>query len=173
MKRTRTTTTTSDGSHKKPRSSMQVTTTATARFTDEEYATFLKVLNQVNATTPEISEIHVLDKPSLVLLQAHALNVIHCLYQKMSLNKPWISLSLSCWNGVTTNPETIAVLESNRDDAVHYHAETSRLDLVQEVWEFKIIPFFNVKELALLRPTCKWCDEQWQEFLKRNTFRVP
>jgi len=31
----------------------------------------------------------------------------------------------------------------------------------------------NVKELAMLRPTCRWCDEQWQEFLKRNTFRVP
>ena len=25
----------------------------------------------------------------------------------------------------------------------------------------------------MLRPTCKWCDEQWQEFLKTNTFRVP
>jgi hypothetical protein len=25
----------------------------------------------------------------------------------------------------------------------------------------------------MLRPTCKWCDEQWQEFLERNTFRVP
>ena len=38
---------------------------------------------------------------------------------------------------------------------------------------FKIIPFLNVKELAMLRPTCKWCDKQWREFLKRNTFRVP
>ena len=25
---------------------------------------------------------------------------------------------------------------------------------------------------ALLRPTCRWCEEQWQEFLTRNTFRV-
>ena len=39
--------------------------------------------------------------------------------------------------------------------------------------EHVIIPFFNVKELAMLRPTCKWCDKQWQEFLKRDTFRVP
>jgi len=62
---------------------------------------------------------------------------------------------------------------NNRDEAFHYDAETSRLNLVQEVWEHEIIPFFNVKELAMLRPTCKWCDEQWQEFLKRNTFRVP
>jgi len=77
------------------------------------------------------------------------------------------------WNGTTTDPEIIAVLVNNRDDAFHYDAETSRLDLVQEVWEHVIIPFFNVKELAMLRPTCKWCDEQWQEFLKRNTFRVP
>jgi len=77
------------------------------------------------------------------------------------------------WNGTTTDAEIIAVLVNNRDDAFHYDAETSRLDLVQEVWEFKIIPFFNVKELALLRPTCRWCGEQWQEFLKRNTFRVP
>ena len=65
------------------------------------------------------------------------------------------------------------MLVNNRDEAFHYDAKTSRLDLVQDVWEFKIIPFFNVKELAMLRPTCKWCDEQWQEFLKRNTFRVP
>ena len=77
------------------------------------------------------------------------------------------------WNGTTTDPEIIAVLVNNRDEAFHYDAETSRLDLVQEVWEHVIIPFFNVKELAMLRPTCKWCDEQWQEFLKRNTFRVP
>ena len=65
------------------------------------------------------------------------------------------------------------MLVNNRDEAFHYDVETSRLDLVQDVWEFKIIPFFNVKELAMLRPTCKWCDEQWQEFLKTNTFRVP
>ncbi len=77
------------------------------------------------------------------------------------------------WNGTTTDPEIIAVLVNNRDEAFHYDAQTSRLDLVQDVWEFKIIPFFNVKELAMLRPTCKWCDEQWQEFLKRNTFCVP
>jgi len=77
------------------------------------------------------------------------------------------------WNGTTTDPEIITVLVNNRDEAFHYDAETSRLNLVQEVWEFKIIPFFNVKELAMLRPTCRWCDEQWQEFLKRNTFRVP
>ena len=77
------------------------------------------------------------------------------------------------WNGTTTDPEIIAVLVNNRDDAFHYDAETSRLDLVQEVWEHEIIPYLNVKELAMLRPTCKWCDEQWQEFLTRNTFRVP
>ena len=77
------------------------------------------------------------------------------------------------WNGTTTDPEIIAVLVNNRDEAFHYDAQTSRLDLVQDVWEFKIIPFFNVKELAMLRPTCKWCEEQWQEFLTRNTFRVP
>ena len=65
------------------------------------------------------------------------------------------------------------MLVNNRDEAFHYDAETSRLNLVQEVWEHEIIPFFNVKELAMLRPTCRWCDEQWQEFLKRNTFRVP
>ena len=77
------------------------------------------------------------------------------------------------WNGTTTDPEIITVLVNNKDDAFHYDAETSRLNLVQEVWEHVIIPFFNVKELAMLRPTCRWCNEQWQEFLKRNTFRVP
>ena len=91
--------------------------------------------------------------------------------------KPRISLPPSphgpFWNGTTTDPAIITVLVNNRDEAFHYDAETSRLDLVQDVWEFKIIPFLNVKELAMLRPTCKWCDEQWQEFLTRNTFRVP
>ena len=62
---------------------------------------------------------------------------------------------------------------SNRDDAFHYDVRTSRLELVQEIWEHEIIPFLNVKELAMLRPTCKWCDKQWQEFLNSNTFRVP
>ena len=65
-------------------------------------------------------------------------------------------------------------LENRRDFASHYNAQTSRLlNLVQEVREHEIIPYLNVKELAMLRPTCKWCNEQWQEFLKRNTFRVP
>ena len=77
------------------------------------------------------------------------------------------------WNGTTTDPEIITVLVNNRDEAFHYEAQKSRLNLVQEVWEHEIIPFFNVKELALLRPTCRWCEEQWQEFLTRNTFRVP
>jgi len=77
------------------------------------------------------------------------------------------------WNGTTSDPEIIAVLVNNRDEAFHYDAETSRLNLVQEVWEHVIIPFFNVKELAKLRPTCRWCNEQWQEFLKRNTLCVP
>ena len=143
---------------------METRTRTSFDFTDEEYANFLKVSNQINAATPEI-----LDGPSLELLLPLALNVV----RKASLSKQWIALSVSCWNGTTSDPKIIAVLKSKRDDAHHYDAETSRLDLVQEVWEFKIIPFFNVKELALLRPTCKWCDEQWQEFLKRNTFRVP
>jgi len=77
------------------------------------------------------------------------------------------------WNGTTIDPEIITVLVNNKDEAFHYDAETSRLNLVQEVWEHEIIPFLNVKELALFRPTCKWCDKQWQEFLKRNTFCVP
>ena len=77
------------------------------------------------------------------------------------------------WNGTTSDPKIITVLVNNRDEAFHYDAETSRLNLVQDVWEFTIIPFFNVRELVMLRPTCRWCDEQWQEFLKRDTFRVP
>ena len=32
------------------------------------------------------------------------------------------------WNGTTIDPEIIAVLKSNRDDAFHYDAETSRLN---------------------------------------------
>ena len=65
-------------------------------------------------------------------------------------------------------------LENSRDDAFHYGEKISRSNfLPQFVWEFEIIPYLNVKDLAVLRPTCRWCDEQWQEFLKRNTFRVP
>ena len=65
------------------------------------------------------------------------------------------------------------MLKNRRDDAFHYDAKTSRLNLVQEVWEFTIIAFLDVRELALLRPTCRWCEKQWQEFLQRNTLRVP
>ena len=39
------------------------------------------------------------------------------------------------WNGTTTDAEIIAVLVNNRDEAFHYDAETSRLNLVQEVWD--------------------------------------
>ena len=42
------------------------------------------------------------------------------------------------WNGTTSDPEIIAVLVNNRDDAFHYDAETSRLDLVQEVYGMSI-----------------------------------
>ena len=76
------------------------------------------------------------------------------------------------WNGTTCDPKIITVLVNNRDKAFHYDVETSRLDLVHEVWEHENIPYLNVKDLTILHPTCRWCDEQWQEFLKRNTFRV-
>ena len=164
MKRTRASTSSSESSHKKQRSSG----TAQLNITDEEYATCLKVLQQVNeATTETLLEI------LLVNAQSALKHVLVNLTTRVSTDE---SLSLVCgqhWNGKTANLQTIAVLESNRDDAFHYDVETSRLDLVQEVWEHEIIPYLNVKELALLRPTCKWCDQQWLEFLKRNTFRVP
>ena len=119
MKRTRpTTTTTSDSSSssKKQRSSGQSTTiTAQMNFTDEEYAICLKVLQQVNAATPET--LHQAE-PSLELLKTLALNVT----KKAWIGKQWISVSVCCWNGITTNSETIAVLKSNRDDAFHYDA---------------------------------------------------
>ena len=159
MKRTRPTTTTSSdsssSSSKKQRSSEPSTTITTQmNFTDEEYATCLKILQQVNAATTEQ-----LIQPSLELplreLQDHVLNVA----KKFSTVS--VLMATPSWNGTTTNPETIAVLKSKRDDAHHYNAKTSRLNLVQDVWEFEIIPFFNVQELAVLRPTCRWCNEQW------------
>ena len=72
------------------------------------------------------------------------------------------------WNGTTSDSEIITVLVNRRDFAFHYDARTSRLNLVQEVWEHEIIPYLNVKELAVLRPTCKWCNKQWHEFLKKK-----
>ena len=45
--------------------------------------------------------------------------------------------------------------------------------LSSDILNYLIIPCLNVKDLALFRPTCRWCNKQWQEFLKRNTFRVP
>ena len=50
-------------------------------------------------------------------------------------------------NGTTSDPEIITVLVNRRDFAFHYDAKTPtcRLDLVQEVWEHEIIPFFNVR----------------------------
>ena len=76
-------------------------------------------------------------------------------------------------NGTTNNVKIITVVVNRRDDAFHYDVKTSRINLVQDVWEYEILSYLNVRELALLRPTCRWCNEQWQEFLKRNTFRVP
>ena len=58
------------------------------------------------------------------------------------------------WNGTTNNAKTIAVLENERDRAFHYDARVSRLHLVQDVWKHEIIPYLNVRELAVLRPTC-------------------
>ena len=172
MKRTRPTT--SDGSRKKQRSSELENTVETAPkiCTDEEYAICLKVLSQVNAATTE--------------QMIHSKTTLEIFLNKIQTTAPHYAMNLTTrlsnasqlvaspfWNGTTTNSEIIAVLKSNRDDAFHYDAETSRLDLVLEVWEHEIIPYLNVKELAVLRPTCRWCDEQWQEFLKRDTFRVP
>ena len=76
-------------------------------------------------------------------------------------------------NGTTNNVKIITVVVNRRDDAFHYDVKTSRINLVQDVWEYEILSYLNVRELALLRPTCRWCNEQWQEFLKRNTLWVP
>ena len=172
MKRTRSTT--SDGSRKKQRSSGRAKAVETAQkiCTDEEYANCLKVLSQVNAATTE-QMIHSTTTLEIFLNKIQTTAPHYAMNLTTRLSNALQLVATPFWNGTTTDPEIIAVLKSNRDDAFHYDAETSRLDLVQEVWEHEIIPFFNVKELAVLRPTCRWCNEQWQEFLKRNTFHVP
>ena len=76
-------------------------------------------------------------------------------------------------NGTTSSVATIAVLEGNRDYARHYEASKSTLTLLPDVWAYSIVPFLHIRERAGLRPTCKWCDEQWQIFLARKQLHVP
>jgi len=80
----------------------------------------------------------------------------------------------SFWNGTTNNNvKIITVLVNRRDDAFHDDVKTSRINLVQDIWEYEILSYLDVRELALFRPTCKWCNKLWQEFLARNTLCVP
>ena len=60
-----------------------------------------------------------------------------------------------------------------KNQAAHYDAKKSRLNLLLDVWEYKIIPLLHVTELAVLRRTCAWFERHWQEFLARNQIRVP
>ena len=114
MKRTRPTT--SDGSCKKQRSSGFKNTVETAPkiCTDEEYAICLKVLSQVNAATTEQM---IQSKTSLEIflnkIQTTALNIATRLSTASQL------VASPFWNGTTTDPEIIAVLVNNRDEAFH------------------------------------------------------
>lgn len=161
-KRTRPTTSTADASHKKQRNTGHAEIPR-MNFTDEEYATFLKVLQQVNEATPEMLLLHL--RPSLKHVHSFALNLV----EKVSNDD---SLSLICGpssSGATTNSEATSV-----SDAIHSESTRSFFDLLPAViLEHKIIPFLNVRDLAVLRPTCRWSDKQWHVFLERNTFRVP
>ena len=132
-------------------------------FTDEEYATFLKVLQQVNEATPEMLLLHL--GPSLKQVHSFALNLV----KKVSNDD---SSSLICGpssSGATTNSEATSV-----SDAIHSESTRSFFYLLPaDILDDKIIPFLNVRDLAVLRPTCRWSDKQWHVFLERNTFRVP
>ena len=133
-------------------------------FTAEEFANCLKVLSQVNAATTEQMIQSSFELP-LRELQDHVQNAAKKFSTVAEL------METPSWNGTTTDPEIITVLVNRRDFAFHYDARTSRLNLVQEVWEFTIISFLNVRELAMLRPSCRWCNEQWRNTI--YTFRVP
>ena len=78
-----------------------------------------------------------------------------------------------CWRGTTNDLNTTLVLDTRKYQASHYDAKKSRLNLLQDVWEYKIVPLLNVIELAVLRPTCTWFEQRWQGFLARNQIRVP
>ena len=78
-----------------------------------------------------------------------------------------------CWSGTTSDTNTILVLDTRKNQASHYDAKKSRLKLLQDVWAYKIIPLLHVAELAVLRPTCTWFEQRWQDFLARNLICVP
>ena len=78
-----------------------------------------------------------------------------------------------CWSGTTSDTNTILVLDTRKNQASHYDTKKSRLNLLQDVWEYKIVPLLNVTELAVLRPTCTWFEQRWQDFLARNQICVP
>ena len=78
-----------------------------------------------------------------------------------------------CWSGTTTDLNTTLVLDTRKYQASHYDAKKSRLNLLQDVWEYKIVPLLNVTELAVLRPTCTWFEQRWQDFLAKNQIRIP
>jgi len=78
-----------------------------------------------------------------------------------------------CWSGTTTDLNTTLVLDTRKYQASHYDAKKSRLNLLQDVWEYKIVPLLNMTELAVLRPTCTWFEQRWQDFCGRNQIRVP
>ena len=127
MKRTRRST--SDGSCKKQRSSGLGKTVETAQkiCTDEEYAICLKVHQRINAaTTEQITQSKTTLEIFLNKIQTtaphYAMNLTTRLSNALQL------VATPFWNGTTTDPEIIAVLKSNRDDAFHYDTETSRLD---------------------------------------------
>jgi len=65
------------------------------------------------------------------------------------------------------------VLDTRKNQASHYDAKKSRLNLLQDVWEYKIVPLLHVTDLAVLRRTCAWFERHWQDFLARNQIRVP
>ena len=78
-----------------------------------------------------------------------------------------------CWIGTTSDLNTTLVLDTRKNQASHYDAKKSRLNLLQDVWEYKIVPLLNVSELVVLRPTCTWFEQRWQDFLARNQICVP
>ena len=116
MKRTRPTT--SDSSRKKQRSSGHEKTVETVQkiCTDEEYAICLKVHQRINAATTEQMFQSKTPLELLVVLQqlqTYAQNTVNRLSSASQL------VATPFWNGTTSDPEIIAVLESNRDDVFH------------------------------------------------------
>ena len=81
------------------------------------------------------------------------------------------------FNGKTTNPETIAKLNSSKKLVLVQYDSTKTnqfpLNIPKCVWDNVVISCFDWKEIVMLRPTCMFFESYWRVLRASNIIRVP